>query len=261
MAKKPLIIANWKAHKTVEEALRWLKEFNWKLEIPRPEDLGRARSNALGTKVGNWKLDKVEIVICPPFTALQALKLEIGKLGIPRKSGSYEASNWEIKLGAQDLSPFDTGPYTGEVSARMLSELVDYVLVGHSERRRYFGETTEMIGQKVKIAQKAGIVPIVCAARLKEVPGGLNNYFLMFEPPEAISKEGVYRPKSPEDVGKTIAYWKSKLSGAGKFLYGGSVNSGNIAKFLSLPDIAGVVVGHASLEAGTFIDLLNNVPS
>ena len=232
MAEKPLIVANWKSNKTIKEALKWLKEFQRNLEIK---------------KLRNW--EKAEIVICPPFTALQALQSSII---------NHQSS---IKLGAQNISPFPNGPYTGEISAQMLSGLVDYVLVGHSERRKHLGETTKMVSQKVEMAQKANIIPIICAADIEQVPKGLKNSYVMYEPPSAISQNGVYRPNTPKSAQKTLAQWKSKLKNVKKFLYGGSVNPQNSAQFLSQPDIDGVVVGNASLDPAIFFDLITNVSS
>ena len=110
--KTSTIVGNWKANKTIKEVKEWIEEFSgaW--------------------KSGNRKHQDLEIALCPPFTLLYLLKLLISEFCLP------------IKLGAQDISPFPDGAYTGEISGRMLSDLaVNYVLVGHSERRRYFAET------------------------------------------------------------------------------------------------------------------------
>lgn len=230
MLKKPLIIANWKANKTVQETLEWWREFEEKL-------------------VSKDKiLERMQLVICPPFTALQPLQ----SLLI-----SYRSL---IKLGAQDISPFPDGPYTGEVSARMLIGLVDYVLIGHSEREKDFGENIKTAGQKIRMARQAGIIPILCVANLDEIPKEEGHpFYLLYEPPSAISQKGVYRPEIPQKAQKTIARWKSKLKRVPKFLYGGSVNSQNITQFLAQPDIDGVLVGHASLDPDSFWEVVNNV--
>jgi len=224
MEKKILIVANWKANKTVEESLNWLKEFKKRW---------RRRKN-------------VEIVLCPPYTALSPLRSEI--------------RNWKlgIRLGAQDISPFPSGAYTGEVSGEMLKELVDYVLIGHSERRKYFGETEEMVKRKIKRAKEFGIKPIVCVANFAQIPKE-KNLILMYEPPSAISKEGVYRPCDPEKVAQTLSLWRKKLNRLNPlFLYGGSVNRENVSSFLAIREVSGVAVGHASLDPEEFFQILKN---
>jgi triosephosphate isomerase len=229
---KPLIVANWKANKTIEEALNWLREFNEELQIE------------------NLELEKIEVVVCPSFIALEPLKLSIINSQLP------------IKLGAQDISPFPDGPYTGEISARMLSGLADYVLVGHSERRKYFRETIGMIGQKVQMAQKVGIVPIICGGSLEEISGIVREsegLCIMYEPPVAISQKGVYHSETPERAQHVLANWKSKVKGSSnRFLYGGSVNPENVKSFLAQEDIKGVVVGHASLSSQIFLKVIKN---
>ena len=224
MEKKILIVANWKANKTVEESLNWLKEFKKRW---------RRRKN-------------IEIVLCPPYTALSPLRSEI--------------RNWKlgIRLGAQDISPFPSGAYTGEVSGEMLKELVDYVLIGHSERRKYFGETEEMVKRKIKRAKEFGIKPIVCVANFAQIPKE-KNLILMYEPPSAISKKGVYRPCDPEKVAQTLSLWRKKLNRLNpRFLYGGSVNRENVSSFLAIREVSGVAVGHASLDPEEFFQILKN---
>jgi triosephosphate isomerase len=229
---KSLIVANWKSNKTVDEALSWLREFNKELQIE------------------NLELEKIEVVVCPSFIVLEPLKLSIINSQLP------------IKLGAQDISPFPDGPYTGEISAKMLSGLVDYILVGHSERRKHFGETTGMINQKVQMAQKVGIVPIVCMGDFEEIPGIVKEgrgLCIMYEPPAAISQKGVYHSEPPERAQHILATWKSKAKdGSNRFLYGGSVNPKNVKSFLACEDIDGVVVGYASLSPQTFLKIVKN---
>lgn len=229
---KPLIVANWKANKTVTEALDWLRQLENRVKIKKPD------------------FKKVKVVVCPPFTALEPMRSEIKDWGL------------EVSLGAQNVSPFGDGPYTGEISARMLAGLVDYVLIGHSEREKNFSENIRTAGLKIKMAQSAGITPILCVGDLQEIPketGG--NPYLLYEPPKAISRQGVFRPESPENVQKVIAQWKPKLGKIDQFLYGGSVNSTNITQFLTQPDIDGVVVGHASLDLNSFWELISHVLS
>lgn len=209
--------------------------------------------------VANWKANNVsttswltqtgvdndtKIVIAAPFTMLFLLA-----------SGPY-------LLGAQDVSMFPPGAYTGEVPAELLSELdVVYCLVGHSERRKLLGETTEVVGKKMARALEAGIIPIVCAQSFEEIPDlALNTpgekFIVMFEPFEAISKEGKNNAVEPEKVRETVSLWKTKLPAGVKVLYGGSVNSNNVKDYASFVD--GFVVGHASLDQVEFLKLIAN---
>lgn len=128
--KKLLIVANWKANKTIDEATQWLKEVE---------------------SIKYQVLSNLELIICPPFTLLYHLKLLITNSQLP------------ITLAAQDVSPFPDGAYTGEVSARMLKDLgVKYVLIGHSERRKYFKEDEAILANKVREALDVGLTPIFC---------------------------------------------------------------------------------------------------
>lgn len=178
----------------------------------------------------NWSVtvpENVEVTVAPPFPLLSTLK--------------------GYSLCAQNVSVFESGAYTGEVSAEMLKSLnVKYCLVGHSERRKYFGETNAQVQDKINNLIKNNIIPIVCARSFADiVPAN----FIMYEPEEAISTNGQYHPEEPEKVKEVLTNWKTKLPPETKFLYGGSVNTEN-AKSFSFTD--GLVVGHASLNPETF---------
>ncbi len=154
-----------------------------------------------------------------------------------------------IIRAAQDVSRFEKGAYTGEVTAEMLKSLrVQYCLIGHSERRKYFNETLEIIREKIKRLLEQGIVPIVCAQNEEEVVEG---GYIMFEPETAISTPGNFHPESPEKVAEIILDWKNKFKT--KILYGGSINGENIKDYL---EADGFVVGQASLEAASFLNLI-----
>lgn len=226
MEEKTLVVANWKANKTTEEAIDWLRRLKQRLR--------------------SWPgLERVKIVLCPSFIALSPLKKVIGEWRL------------EICLGAQDISPFPAGSYTGEITGEMLAGLVDYVLVGHSERRKYFGEGEEMVKEKIRRAKEVGIVPIACITASSQLPE--KGCLLVYEPTRAISQEGVYRPADPKKVSQVLSSWRKKLDQPTlRFLYGGSVNPENIASFLALEEVCGVVVGHASLDPETFFSLLEN---
>ncbi len=165
---------------------------------------------------------------------------------------------------AQDLSAFSPGAYTGEVPAKLLADLgVKYCLVGHSERRKYLGETTEAIGKKALQALENRITPIVCARNFEEIPRlaslPQDGPMVMFEPEEAISSHGEYHPATPEEVRRTLAEWQRQLGPGMRFLYGGSINPDNVSRYLSSdfrPLLSGFVIGHASLEMQTFFAIL-----
>ena len=133
--KKTFIIANWKSNKTGSEVSSWFQRL----------------------KIKDLRLTNKEIIVCPSFTALPILK----SLIINHKSS--------IKLGAQDISPFDEGAYTGEVNGKQIKELADYVIVGHSERREYFDEDEEVIKKKIELSLKYKIVPILCISETNQI--------------------------------------------------------------------------------------------
>lgn len=241
----PIIAGNWKMNTTLSTAITLVRELKEGLEA----------------------ISGVEKVICPPFISLAVIKEIL--------AGS------SIKLGAQNMYFEEKGAYTGEISPLMLKELCQYVIIGHSERRQYFGETDEMINKKLKAVLKFGLNPIFCigekleereAGRTKEVvteqilkglkgiedPGGL---VIAYEPVWAI---GTGKPACGEDANEVIGFIRSLLSELfGKELgqairiqYGGSVNKENIAEFILQPEIDGALVGGASLNPEEFISIV-----
>ena len=191
--------------------------------------------------------DSVEVAMAAPFPLI--LKIEK-----------------PFVRAAQDVSAFEPGAYTGEVPARLLADLsVRYVLVGHSERRRYLGENTALVEKKIERAAEVGIVPIICAQNPDEIPANIRNfsvekYLITYEPFSAISTEGNYHPENPERVVATIADWKRKLPAGVRLLYGGSINAENISGFLSADGagtIFGFVIGHAALEGESLSAIIN----
>lgn len=232
-----IAVANWKADKTQEDSLVWVKRFGafWRDKIHLP---------------GGIK--EIEIVVCPGFTALDAAKNEIRKLGLP------------IKLGAQTVSHFENGPHTGQVTAAMISPLVDYCLVGHSEVRQELRISDKEINQELERLKEVKIKPILLASDLEQaerVCGVLrslrrDDYAVTFEPIEAISKEGAYKSLSAEKVKAVLADWKKKLGLNCRWLYGGSVNPGNAGELIKQPDIDGFVVGQASLDPESFLRII-----
>jgi triosephosphate isomerase len=205
-----------------------------------------------------------DVVICPPFTALTAV--------VERRYGTA------VKVAAQNMHEEEAGAFTGEVSAQMLVELdVEAVVLGHSERRQYFGETDEALARKVPAALAAGLEPILCVGESEEArdaeqtdavlvqqlradlaevdPARIADVVIAYEPIWAI---GTGRTATPEQAQETIAFIRDtlRLQGADadrvRILYGGSVKPGNAAELLAQPDIDGALVGGASLDPEDF---------
>lgn len=213
------IIANWKTNKTISEALDWVSKVG--PQIP--------------------KKDSLKIVVCPAFTALAEVKKAI-KVG-----------NFPIMVGSQDLSPFGIGAYTGEESAALLREFIDLSIIGHSERRKNFSETDQMIEEKVQQAMQNNITALVCVQGADTpVPDGCK--LVAYEPIFAI---GTGTPDTPESANKVAGVLKQKHGDQLEVIYGGSVNSTNAKDFINQENISGVLVGNASLDAAEFIKICN----
>ncbi len=219
--KKLLLVANWKANKTESEANDWLKRF-------KSDDVG-------------FKNNEKEIIICSPFTLLPILK-------------SYFLShNSQIKLGAQDVSPFPRGAYTGEVAADQLKEFVSSVLIGHSERRKYFHENDQMLANKVDLAITSGLTPIFCVQdEHTSIPKGVK--IVAYEPVFAIGTGEPDSPRNAEEVARQL----TENSQVSMVLYGGSVTDKNVHAFTSMEHISGVLVGSASLDPSSFMSIIAN---
>ncbi len=243
--RTPLVAANWKMNKTVEEA----------------RSLVYAMSNRLRDIKG------VEKVLCPPFPARQAVRAML--------EGS------DLGLGAQNMYWEEKGAYTGEVSPVMVKELCQYVILGHSERRAYFGETDETVNRKVRAAQKFDVTPIFCVGETleqyeakrtaevvtRQVKQGLAEVDAAFAPRVIVAYEPVWAigtgkassgPNANDVVGNVIRASLKGLFGADtaqaiRVLYGGSVTGANAAEFFGQPEIDGALVGGASLKPDDFI--------
>lgn len=242
--RRPIIAANWKMHMTHLEAIRAVQKLSYLLE---------ARDT-----------DRVEVVICPPFTALRSVETII------------DADDLEFGLGGQNVHWGKDGAFTGEVSAAMLAALrVRYVIVGHSERRQLFGETDQAIAKKVRAVVGAGMRPILCVGETQEErdggrtdervtgqvrsalsgleAGAIAQTVVAYEPIWAI---GTGRNATPPDAGEVIAGIRRTVAGlsgdevAGRIRiqYGGSVKASNIRDFMGHPEIDGALVGGASLD-------------
>jgi triosephosphate isomerase (TIM) len=244
----PIIAANWKMHKTHLEAIQTVQKLSYLLD----------RKDA----------DRVEVVICPPFTALRSVQTLI------------DSDRLSYRLGAQNVHPEDEGAFTGEVSGSMLAALdVSYVIVGHSERRQLLGEDDETVNKKVKAVFRHGMVPIVCVGEtLEERESGgtetkvadqirrafdgvdeatASRAVVAYEPIWAI---GTGRNAEPTDAGQVVEVIRATLSDRVsdqvgdevRVQYGGSVKPGNIREFMAHPEIDGALVGGASLDPEGF---------
>lgn len=214
------VIANWKSNKTIAEALDWISQVG--PQIPKSE--------------------KIKVVICPTFDVLAEAKKAI------------MVGNFPLLVGAQDLSPFGIGAFTGEEPAQTLHQLIDLAILGHSERRKNFGETDQIITQKVGQATESGITPLVCV-QSGETPVPEKCKLVAFEPIFAI---GTGNPDTPENADEVARKLKEKHDNNLEVLYGGSINSDNIKSFITKKNINGVLVGSASLDAKEFIKICNN---
>src|SRR6202035_5074910 len=210
----------------------------------------------------------VEVAVLPPFTARRSVQTLI------------DGDKLRLSYGAQDLSPFDSGAYTGDVSGPMLAKLgCDYVLAGHSERRQYHGETDELVNAKVQAALRSELTPILCLGEsleirqsgghvdhgmgqlesaLKEVPAdAVAVVVIAYEPVWAIGTGEVASPADAQEMtgairGRVSEGHGDEAAASMRILYGGSVKADNIAAIMTQPDIDGALVGGASLDAGEF---------
>ncbi len=223
-----LIVANWKENKTASQTTEWFEQFS----------------------IFNFQFsNNAEVVICPSFVLLPVTAREVSKLE-------------GVKLGAQDVSKFEEGQYTGEVSAKMLKDFVEFVIIGHSERRKYFGETDEDVQLKVRQCLKYGLTSIVCVSTIQELsslPSELSSGQLPIVAYEPLFAVGTGIPDSPENAQEFAEKIKSVVGQGVRVLYGGSVNAKNAKSFVNQPDIDGVLVGEASLDANEFAKIVNVV--
>lgn len=221
---KKYIVGNWKSNLNTKEIENWFKIFSDKYQTGQVDNFSN-----------------LEIVVCPPFVYIPLVKKLIGENNLP------------IKLGAQNLSPFINGAYTGEVSAAMLAEFVEYVIIGHSERRMKFHEDDAIFQEKVARAIEGGIKPIYCIPDEKTViPDTVG--IVAYEPVWAI---GTGQSDSPTNAGKIATSLKQNRR-TNVFIYGGSVTKENIGNFLEEPSIDGVLPGKASLDPLIFWEIIVN---
>lgn len=217
----------------MDEARKWVDVFNNNFSSLRSERFASGESNTI------QQFNKV--VICPSFVLLPTTASEISKLE-------------GVELGAQDVSKFEEGQYTGEVSAKMLKDFVSYVIVGHSERRKHFGETDGDIALKIEQCLKHELTPIVCVSKVEQA--STDKAIFAYEPLFAV---GTGEPDTPKNAQKFAEKTKGKVGQNVRVLYGGSVNAENVKSFVSQPDIDGVLVGQASLDPKEFSEIVNVV--
>lgn len=218
--KKLYIAANWKANKTWEEVSAWVKTF---LETYQ-------------------KVADLEIILCPSFIYLSQVKQLINM---------YKAA---CVLGAQDISPFPKGAYTGEVTGEQIKEYADFVIIGHSERRGHVGETDDLLEKKVAKAIEYNLTPIFCAQdENTPIPDSVS--IIAYEPVSAI---GTGNADTPENANKVAKEIKEKKPNAKYLLYGGSVTKENVGSFITQGHIDGVLVGKASLDPLEFCSIIHN---
>ena len=243
MSRTPFVAGNWKMHKTVAEAEEFISAL-----------LPRVSSS-----------DGVDVAICPPFTALQAM--------VDSARGS------RVAVYAQTMHEAEEGAFTGEVSPAMLAEIdVQGVVLGHSVRRELFGETDRSLALKVPAALEAGLTPILCVGETEEerergdterklrhqVQEGLEKVAVARLPEVVVAYEPIWaigsgRSATPEQAQEAVAFVRALVEGIDKeagqavrILYGGSLKPENAEELLALPDVDGALVGGASLEVGSF---------
>lgn len=241
----PLIAGNWKMNTTVGEAVKLVNDMKPLLD----------------------PVNNVEKVVCPPFVSLAAVRDAL--------KGS------SVKVGAQNMYFKEKGAFTGEVSPIMLSDLCEYVILGHSERRQYFGETNEIVNKKIQAALEARLKPILCVGEslteyesgkteavvtdhvtgsLKDIPES-NNLVIAYEPVWAI---GTGKAATGEQANKIIGLVRKIVANLYdnifaqniRILYGGSVIGDNIDEFIGQKEIDGGLVGGASLKVDQFVNII-----
>ncbi|MDO4547813.1 MAG: triose-phosphate isomerase [Clostridia bacterium] len=246
--RKPIIAGNWKMNKTPEEAAVLVKDL-----IPLVADA------------------KCDVVVCPPAVCLSAVKSVV------------EGTN--VRLGAQNVHFAEKGAFTGELSCDMLKAVgCEYVIIGHSERRQFFGETDKSVNKRTVAAVKAGLIPIICVGEMKDeredgytdaivayqtlmaltglTPDEIKNVVVAYEPVWAI---GTGLTATDEQANETIGVIRKAIEGrygkdvadAVRIQYGGSMKGSNVKGLMSQPEIDGGLIGGASLKAADFAQVVN----
>jgi triosephosphate isomerase (TIM) len=249
-SRTPLMAGNWKMNLNHQEAVALVQKLAWTL-ADKKHDFARA-----------------EVVVCPPFTDLRSVQTLV------------DGDRLQIRYGAQDVSSQDSGAFTGEISAAMLSKLgCSYVIVGHSERRQHHAESDELVNAKATKAIAAGMTPIICVGEGLDVRkegrqvdhtvgqvdrslAGLDaaqvaDLVIAYEPVWAIGTGEVATPEDAQEVcaavrARVAEHWGDDAAAGVRVLYGGSVKAANIAGIMAQADVDGALVGGASLDADEF---------
>jgi len=244
-ARKPMVAANWKMNKTAFEARELIQAMLPELK----------------------KIEAVDIVLCPPFTNLSLVCEQIAET--------------DLKLGAQNMHWQEKGAFTGEISASMLADFCDYVILGHSERRQMFGETNETVNKKAHTALAHDLKPIICVGESLEqnqagetaqvvetqcreslqaiTPEQAQNIVIAYEPVWAIGTGLAATPEGANEVHRDVIrpvlrdLFGAEIAEGMRILYGGSVNAENAGELFAMSDIDGGLIGGASLKADAFV--------
>jgi triosephosphate isomerase (TIM) len=251
-ARKPLMAGNWKMNRNHLEAIRLVQE--------------------LAFRLSDKDTDRVDVAVVPPFTDLRSVQTLV------------DGDHLALQYGAQDVSPHESGAYTGEVSAAMLAKLgCTYVLVGHSERRQYHDEDDALVNAKVTAVLRHGMTPVLCVGEplevrqaeeqlphvLAQLDGGLAGLgpeqvaacVVAYEPVWAIGTGEVATPQDAQEVCAAVRARLGETQGSDvaatvRLLYGGSMKAGNAAGLMAQPDVDGGLVGGASLDAEEFVRIV-----
>jgi triosephosphate isomerase len=243
---------------------------NWKMNLNHLEAIAHVQKLAFALADKDYQA--VEVAVLPPYTDLRSVQTLV------------EGDKLKIKYGAQDISPFDSGAYTGEISGPMLAKLkCTFVVIGHSERRQYHAETDELVNHKIKAAYRHGLTPILCIGEaleirkegrqvpytLAQLDGALEDIpadqaqsiVIAYEPVWAIGTGEVATPADAQEVcgairGRLAELYSQELAEAVRIQYGGSVKAGNVAAIMAQPDVDGALVGGASLDAEEFVKIV-----
>jgi triosephosphate isomerase len=259
---------------TAREGRRPLIAGNWKMHLTHLEAIGLVQKVVFS--LTERELDAAEVVVLPPFTALRSVQTLV------------TGDKLEVGYGAQDLSPYDSGAYTGDISGLMLSSLAcSYVVVGHSERRAIHGEDDAVVAAKVQAALRHGLVPILCVGEgldvrkagghvahsiaqldaalegvtAEQMTGGADGgVVLAYEPVWAIGTGEVATPEDAQEVcgalrARLAERFGPETAASVRILYGGSVKAANTAGIMAGPDVDGALVGGASLDADEFAQI------
>ena len=247
-----MIAGNWKMNKTMEEAIELVQQISYGIEP---------------------KYDQCEVVLCPPFTDIRSARVVLMTDGSP------------VRLAGQDVHPAESGAYTGCISAAMLKSLgCQYCIVGHSERREYFGETNDDVNAKIVALRRHDMYPIMCCGESLECrdagetldfvttqvregmagmePADVERSVIAYEPIWAIGTGRTATPEQAQEVCSAIRATVREMFGdtaadSIRILYGGSMNPGNVGSFMPMEDIDGGLIGGASLKHDSFLQLVH----